>query len=543
MSRHDLAVVTDSRRHTGGQVPHTCLWGDLCRCHTTTISAMSEEVSQKISGTTQMYELETTAPYPPPAGTDNPPTCHEGTETARTKKRREWQENKISESRKKSHNKAETTPAGQSGPKLSPSDGCETDDATLGRSKSSTAVGRVCPLDNRTPEQRKTIRKYKLCARCLTLTIPPHKPSDVHAHCMRQENASWDNSEILRICRASDRLTGRNKAPNQGHSRPPQQNRRWPPELAESTGNQHLRPQNSQHHASIDYGRDHASSFGSSHAVPVSSGGSSEFPTNRCLFPNTSSSFHPSARLFPSAGYNGGRRVTQSHSSATQFGDSERSSGLEGPCIVRTPQYVHRSSQKPPMLPEERNMDVVGIDPPSPLIPTIQIDEALELTDEPPQHTAGMPDPASSNAVPRQSIDDRTWDEETKVPENPLEPKPEIVLVEGFTTSERLIEKLLPEIRVVPAVERTLTQGELFFCPSVSPVLAPTCVDTPLTCLRLQPMLPGRALRCTMSHKSYQRSRAPSKKCFNILRGSKASWQCRAASVGSCVRSQRPFLR
>lgn len=437
---------------------------------------MAGKVSEESSGPTRMNELETTTPPTPPAGTNDPPHYDAGTETPREKKRREWQENKIRQSREKSHKKVEATATEQDGAKLSPSDAYETHDASQDRQTSGTAGGRVHPPVDRTPGQWKTIRKLKLCARCLNLTIPPHKPTDAHARCTGQQNAPWDKSEIDRIRKASNRLAGRNIASERVQAEPTQQNGPWPRERARSRSIQHIQPQNNSPCASysnIGRGEQFPPFFGIGNlsAVPGTSEGFNTLSAQRTVFHGSISSHHPSSRLHQSAGYNG-HRVTQSHSSDTQVGDLYGSSAADGPCIVRSPQYVRRQSTKPRKLLEERNMDVVGIDPPTPLIPTIQIDEALGVTDEPPQNTAVMPDPESSNAVPRLSGDDRTWDDETKVLEGPIGPGHEIVVVEGFTTSERLIEKLLPEIKVVPPVDRTLTLKGSFFCSSVSAVPA-----------------------------------------------------------------------
>jgi hypothetical protein len=77
--------------------------------------------------------------------------------------------------------------------------------------KPSSSRDQVGSLPDRSPSQWKTIRELKLCARCLTRTIPPHKPGFEGAPCKGQPYEPWNASGIERIRRASMRLAGRTR--------------------------------------------------------------------------------------------------------------------------------------------------------------------------------------------------------------------------------------------------------------------------------------------------------------------------------------------
>jgi hypothetical protein len=130
-----------------------------------------------------------------------------GAETARQRKRREWQEAKIEKIRSKNRGIVE-------GKQLDSTTSAILDEHVEPQypgAKPSSSRDQVGSSPDRSPSQWKTIRELKLCARCLTRTIPPHKPGFEGAPCEGQPYEPWNASGIERIRRASMRLAGRTR--------------------------------------------------------------------------------------------------------------------------------------------------------------------------------------------------------------------------------------------------------------------------------------------------------------------------------------------
>jgi hypothetical protein len=403
-----------------------------------------------------MDVLETTTPHTPPTSHEARPPIPTVMATPRLEKRRRWQEDKIKNSRDKSKKKPATTPAEQSRPEASTSAATETHDVPHDSHAICTAGGRLRVVPHRSASEWKVIRELKLCAGCLTKTIPPHKPGDEHAVCTGQPHAQWNKAEIARIRKASNQLKGRNKLPEQGQIRAMQHNEPVLPAChlvasiqsgnATSLG---FGPGPYPAHVNVGYGNGYHLAVGSSYVAPPTPGHFFTLPVPGPRSHGPSFYLHPQNRLARSTQYSQ-RQVAPSDSSATHVDGLDEAVVAGEPLIVRTPQRAPALMKTPTKRSRELEFNVLGIDPPTPDttgLPENLIEE-FGPTGMQPEHTTVMPASESSGLVPIDPVKPREWDGETKVADEPDDALKN--LVADLSSIEKSLSKrntVLPEER------------------------------------------------------------------------------------------------
>ncbi|KAH3995762.1 hypothetical protein HBI56_146700 [Parastagonospora nodorum] len=403
--------------------------------------------------------LETPSPSTP--HTDCGPSLHDfATKTPRLKRRREWQEGKIAGSRAKNKNKSVAAPAAQGGSMVSASTTeTETHDAFQSQvlQGSCSAGGKAHPLPDRSPGQWKTIRQLKLCAGCLTRTIPPHNQGSEDAPCKGQPDALFDKVKISRIRRE---LQGRYMDSERARRKYGQQSKQPQPGDVSSPFYQHGNPflslRHSLHPAVSHF--DHVLPvLGNASGVPATPGYLLALTAPPFNVHDPSSVFHPRERLSGSKQC-AMQRVSRSSGSVTQIGDSDRLLVPNEPCIARTPYYSHASAAINVKQSSEQNIDIMGMDPPTPVIPKILIEADIGPTSESLQETAVMPCSESSKSAFTVAANDHDWDDETRVPETIHGSQDKNHVEEDLSTSALLVEKLMGETAgIMSSVPRSWT--------------------------------------------------------------------------------------
>jgi hypothetical protein len=338
------------------------------------------------------------------------PTSSARPETRRTKRRREWQENKIRTTREnKQHNQAATSgeQIGIHAPRYAgPESPC-----AAGHSHAGLATGRRRHSSHgRTESQWKVIEELRLCAGCLTRTIPPHKPGDGNAPCTGQPTAAFDHTKISVIRKALNKPTTelrRVDDPGWNSIAFPHRNEQWRPGDDSWDGSQRtLGPGIEMGHQSAYAGHSrYVSSMPSlSHEAHATSGGS---------LPQ----FAPLYNLHDPNSYHQHRAecTTSDQRSAPQAADlAERSSSSIYLCTVVPTEGL--TAQAP--APSSDSTELLGMAPATPLIPSHPgelIEEDLGTLEDHTPRIAVIPVCESSDDVPRLCIED--WDTVTKVSE------------------------------------------------------------------------------------------------------------------------------
>jgi hypothetical protein len=150
-------------------------------------------------------------------------------------------------------------------------------------------------------------------------------------------------------------------------------------------------------------------------------------------FSNTPNSFLHQ-HFAASVSHHYSKRVAPSHSSATHVEDSEQQSRDDQLVIVRTPSFANSKAAKS-ALRSERDHTVMYMGPSTSamiLVTDFDVENDFKPTNEPAQFDAAIPDPESSNCVPRLTVDGYDWDSVTKVPDDLAESR---VLIEELMGS------------------------------------------------------------------------------------------------------------
>jgi len=140
------------------------------------------------------------------------------------------------------------------------------------------------------------------------------------------------------------------------------------------------------------------------------------------------------------------RQRAETQSSATQVGDMGWSPTSALPMVVVTSldAPVHSTRSVPDLT--EIGHTVMGMAPPTPLIPSVpdrHIDAELESPIEPLELL--MPDAGSSNCAPKtQNVD---WDGKTHVAEVPERSRSSTVAMRGLPSSKNIVEMLFSEMK------------------------------------------------------------------------------------------------
>jgi hypothetical protein len=187
-------------------------------------------------------------------------TAGNRTETRREKKRREWHEAKIIQSRERRRRYETISSAEQiklqcpqnADPQIKQAPAFqwaagEEDKLRVG-SESATepyhTSGKPDPSYGRTESQWTVIEELKLCASCLNRTTPPHNPEHPHAPCTGQPFANFSNAKISAIRKVLDQSKAEIRHNDILDSkrlgiRSSQRSRQWRSENNSSMRNQH----------------------------------------------------------------------------------------------------------------------------------------------------------------------------------------------------------------------------------------------------------------------------------------------------------------
>lgn len=313
------------------------------------------------------------------------------------------------------------------------------------------ASGEAHPLPDRSPDQWKIIRKLKLCAGCLTRTVPPHTPCSDGAPCKGQPKAPFDDTKIKRI---KKEVLKRRADLERTYGKHGQQNRQTWTGNVSSTARQHghcLVPPQYSPYVGTSQTVEGPPVLGNRYGVPATPGHIFATAVPPYDFHCYSSFLHPRERLYRSNEY-ARRTVTRSSGSVTETAVADEL------CIVRTPQYSYATMKTNVKQSTERNVDFMGMDPPTPVIPAIHIETEIGPAHESQQEVAGVPVPESSASAFGLSVNDHNWDGETEVAESTHGPEDKDTVEEDLTTSALLVEKLLRKTeRIMSSVPRSWT--------------------------------------------------------------------------------------
>jgi hypothetical protein len=384
---------------------------------------MAANVSRMSGNAPEPTVFEKTTPHAALASFGAHPQNRADQETPRQKKRREWQEGKIKKSREKNQKKPGADSAEQSGPGISDSAGSETPDAP----QSSQTIGAEhkerYPRPVRSMSEWKEIRELKLCASCLTRTVPAHKPGGEGAPCIGQPDVPFDKAKIARIRKE---LLGLDKASRGVRTGPLQQSRSRQPGNDARNNYQMVPPQGFLQYTF------HNGAGSSCHlplilntpyVAPATPGDLFLRPelVTRTLGRNA----YPErpSRLGRSTQYSR-QTVARSESSATHV------DGSDGLPPIEQSSDAFSSATQTPVTPIKSSKDLAvnlfGMDPPTPSttgVPEIHVED-FGPTCEEPRYSAAIPVPESSGLVPRDATNSREWDGETKVSDTVEEVKP-----------------------------------------------------------------------------------------------------------------------
>jgi len=365
---------------------------------------------------------------------------------------------KIKKSRDESKKKIAASSAEHSGLTASTDTASETYGVNLEPQGSCDTGERIRSGPDRSPGQWKTICKWGLCAGCLTRTIPPHKPGSDGAPCKGQPYALFEEVDISRVEKGLSELRAGPKRTRGKHG---QQDRHNRPGNVSSTARQPghtVVASQFPFHRGLSHTKGSFFVQGHGYGVPAT-------PPYLFAFSAPAFNFHqPSSyrRLERSSKYDR-CTVTASSGSVTQI------SATDEPCIARTPQYSHASMTTNVKRFAERNIDIMGIHPPTPVIPEIHIEVDIGPTYTSPQKAAVMPCPESSKSAFGLTIHDPDWDGETRVAGS-IHGQADTA-EEDLSTSALLVEKLLRKTeRIMSSAPRSWTlqltpvSFNLFYC-------------------------------------------------------------------------------
>ncbi|KAF2824230.1 hypothetical protein CC86DRAFT_371611, partial [Ophiobolus disseminans] len=140
------------------------------------------------------------------------------------------------------------------------------------------------------------------------------------------------------------------------------------------------------------------------------------------------------------------RQQAGSQSSATHVGDGVGPPCASLPLVVVTPSDACGQSARPVPDAAEIGHNVLGMGPPTPMIPSVRddhIDAELGLAIEPLQLL--MPDPGSSNCAPTTQTDE--WDGKTQVADSPEQSRSGDIIVGGLPSSRALVEIMFKDMK------------------------------------------------------------------------------------------------
>ncbi|KAF1913224.1 hypothetical protein BDU57DRAFT_532296 [Ampelomyces quisqualis] len=359
-------------------------------------------------------------------------------ETQREARRKAWQASKIQDSRTKKRPDQETKLVEQHALEVFRSPASEPQGVASIAHKRHASGGTVHLPHNRTQNEWKVICELKLCAGCLTRTIPPHKPGDKRAPCKDRPSASYD-AKLIRLIRRKLKQDAnevrRQAVPGHNIAKHMQRNQPNQPLCAPST----ISHRDSSHGIalSVGYCESDNSPCGlrsSDRHVPAPFA-----PIYNLQDPGSYDQSGIRAALYRQFG------PALSQSSATHV---DSSTGL-----ASAEQFQHARDKPHPMTllgrPADLNIDMMGMTPttPSPTdLPTLHFEDELGPVNQGLQHAANISFSESSGRAPRFDVED--WDSKTKVSEDIQVSELELALsgcLTASSSSRAVVEMLMRE--------------------------------------------------------------------------------------------------
>lgn len=422
---------------------------------------MVENASPK-QGASLHRRLDPDIPQPQRLERSGPPDD----ETPRDKRRREWHNNKIEGRREKQRQTRGTSSAASGnlmglGPAVA-----ETENAPLSAYADHVVDHQGRRPHDRTPDQWKTIQKLQLCAKCMTRTVPPHKPNDEHAPCKDSSRALFDEAYISAIrkglardeCSTRRASSSRRKTAESGGRDQQTRHARHSSNGGKNTLQASLEPK---------AGHGYASHRQQTRLLPRGEdahGGSVPYAP-LYNFPRPSS-FHPDHTMPFTRGIQNKNPGTESQSSFT-LAHLERV-GLGSSEPPQSPGVLHLVNKRQTTPPGQSvsEIDILGIDPVTPLIPEIQIDgEAHPLVEK-----LGriLPQSGIGRLMHPVLNHERDWDSITNVAEVVEQAQVDDTVDGDLNLSGRVVEKLIAKAAIkLFAMDRSWTLKGL--CPSPNP--------------------------------------------------------------------------
>jgi hypothetical protein len=427
---------------------------------------MTGRISPRGGALLQTNGLETTTPQTLRANPQAPATNLPENKVDRTTRRRRWQEDKIRDSRtKKKRTPVATEPNSL---EASRSLDSEADSVQSATQKRHNLGGRVHALHDRTESQWKTIRELELCARCLTLTTPPHKLSDEDAHCNGQPNAPWSEAEIRKIRkwlrRKTDEILRKDDRRRMASKTVPREHQRQPAH-ALLKGNQHEGRRHSNFTPELDDKDNGTPTSASSHAAHARVGGPN-------LYAPLYNLHVPSSYIQRNHGPTPDASCTEHSETQSQFCGLRAAArvGLFANAQPGTPprlQHVRSHPRTPVKHPGALNIDLSGMDMPTPLttgIPEIHIEGHENSSRE--RYPTMMTDWSMISPISSLMSDEPDWDVKADSTDGFQRLELRDVVVDDLTSSEQVINKLLLKERQTNlSLDRSWTLKGM--CPSL----------------------------------------------------------------------------
>jgi hypothetical protein len=421
---------------------------------------MADVASSRKDAGTQTDEFETSTPDTPHADRAAATKGSALVETPRIKKRREWQEGKIRESREKKLGKQNTPPADQRGRAVSQSPDSELYGALHGSDPHTGTAGRIgqslrqCIVD-----AEKGSNDLQSRVGSSTGAIPSQIPNHEHAPCIDQLVAAVAETISTNVRRELVTIAAdihRNSCLEQMGTKPMQQS--WQPQPGYTPPTSSQRTLYRGIEPTVQYTGPFQLAFNPNdlrqshgvHAIPHSSA-QRHSPLYNLNSPDPF--YQQSFGAIATSEYNQ-KQMAQSESSATQAGDLEWTSP-GGQAVVAHTLKNRDTRATTPVTRSDIDDNLAGITPSTPVTICVEDfeNEYLETASGQAHFAAVMPDFASSNCAPRLSADGCDWDTATKVPEG-LEGQE----VEDLTVSRTLIDKLMGDgEKMVISVVRSST--------------------------------------------------------------------------------------
>ncbi|KAH7382735.1 hypothetical protein DE146DRAFT_240414 [Phaeosphaeria sp. MPI-PUGE-AT-0046c] len=419
-------------------------------------------------------------------------------DTPRDRRRRAWHTAKIEERRAKQRLNQSTKSPDRGGLMVTCSPVAETCHAPLDAYLDHDAYLHENKPHDRTHGQWKIIKELGLCAACLTRTIPSHKPSDQRAPCKGRLSVPFEDADIPTIRRELARHKNDVRRKGNANRMAVQSNGRRQQRLpvsAPAYGDKRMPNQNTESTVQYDY-TNHSQQGGDMHAESLPFA-----PLYNFQDPSYYDPYHAHASLHGGPQEHSGAR---SQSSITLEHPGQVESVPDESQILQMLHPIDFESATPPKQSAVLDMDVMGMTPITPLIPTIHVEGETELKDAASHRIGFMPNGDIGTLMAPTSDYDRDWDSVTNVAEGLEQTKLQDTVHGDLSSSRLLVELFVDEGKVIPLpADRSWTLKGLYTSLVSSEWDDATMVEEPQELSPKVGSLPDRVLKSAKSFESF----------------------------------------